>query len=158
MAQFLPQLCSAWGLASAHLVAWTQGCYSCLPECHCHGTPTDRGMYPGLSSWTPSCPCSFPLIFHWAVHHFIDLWAPSVDLGHSRSLGCVGCNHPSCLWLHLSCTFVDGAVCLTERFLILLSWVLYVSPVMICASWCLWRKLLLPRDSQEFALLRPAAH
>lgn len=36
--------------------------------------------------------------------------------------------------------------------------VLCVFPVMICASWCLWRKLLLPKGSGQFALLRPAVH
>lgn len=53
-----------------------------------------------------------PLVFYWVVHHFIDLWASSTDLGHSYLLGYVGCNHPACLRLHLSCGFVDSAVCL----------------------------------------------
>lgn len=56
-------------------------------------------------------PTGLPL----AVHHVIDLWASSVDPGHSRSLGYVGCNHPSCLWLPLSCSFVCDAVLLPPR-------------------------------------------
>lgn len=96
------------------------------------------------------------LVFHQAVCHVIDLCASSVNLGHSCSRGEAGCNHPSSLWLYLSCSSVDSAVCLTERFFILLCWVLCVFPDMICAFWCLWRKLLCPEPA-ESALRRPAA-
>lgn len=94
-----------------------------------------------------------PLVFHWVVHHFIDLWASSTDLGHSYLLGYVGCNHPACLRLHLSCGFVDGAVCLAG----ILNFALpspACLPLHDLCPWCLWRKLLLPGDGRKFASLK----